>query len=172
MKFNPYQHNVSDVLAYAQDHPEEISEILLEEMVGRNRGTVMQTLIVDLGLRYKEAQTNDFETRIRTYAERNPGRSVETALYALDNLEVAGEPDPYRRAEWVLEQSDIMNLCNQGMKINAIKEVRARTGMGLKEAKEAVEDAVALHDRGYLTKAQRRQLEVEEQAAIASILGA
>ena len=120
---------------------------------------------------------DDFEERMREMARRYPRLTLTEAIRAMDgnsglNIFSQGPGALMERSEWVLEQRDIMDLCELRGKIHAIKEIRARSGMGLKEAKEAVEGALALRDAGHMTQAQRVQLERDEQEAIRSIIGA
>lgn len=114
----------------------------------------------------------DFETSIRKLAGYDPSMSLWRAIELIDTgTDVIMTTDSLEaRAEWVLGRQDILDLIPT-KKINAIKEVRAATNMGLKEAKEAVERAAELLKQGHLTPAQRFQLAQEEEAAIASILG-
>jgi ribosomal protein L7/L12 len=166
MIFDPSQHSTADVLQYCLDHPDEVTAVAMRELEHRKRGNLLASLISHLSAQ------SDFETRIRKLWIADPGQSLDQALRRIDgNTDVlATTASIQERAEWVLEQRDIVPLI-ENKKINAIKEVRAISGMGLKEAKEAVEYAAALQRRGYLSKAERRQLEIEEQEAIASILG-
>ena len=72
-------------------------------------------------------------------------------------------------ARWVLSQPQIMQHLPH-KKIQAIKECRALSSWGLKEAKEAVEGAMALQEKGYLSDEEAAQLERDAQEAIKSIL--
>jgi ribosomal protein L7/L12 len=75
---------------------------------------------------------------IKLYREHT-GAGLAEAKGAVEALE-QGEPLPKRpasgdsSAEW-----DVVALLEQGRKIEAIKLYRERTGVGLKQAKEAVE---------------------------------
>lgn len=68
---------------------------------------------------------------------------IEKKTLALESPEETGKPaseSPVDVAEWINRpvNKDIQGLVG-GFKISAIKEVRARTLIGLKEAKEGVE---------------------------------
>lgn len=116
---------------------------------------------------------DDFETKIRALAARSS--SSATLRWALEYIDggrhVLG-PDPLGMAEFAFEHAEIMRHCEDGKKINAIKLMRELTQIGLKEAKDAVEMAWAWKQDGRLTASQLADLEVEEQHAIESILGA
>ena len=118
----------------------------------------------------------NFEERMRNLARRSPGMPLADAIRILDanpDLDITSNTHAAwsERAEWVLEHADIMDLCDDKGKIHAIKEIRMRTHMGLKDAKEALEHALVLRASGHMTLAQRQQLEIDEQEAIRSIVG-
>lgn len=48
--FNPADHNVDDVLAHVRDHPDEAEAIVLAEVDGKNRSTLIEALAPDDGL--------------------------------------------------------------------------------------------------------------------------
>lgn len=50
-----------------------------------------------------------------------------------------GQPEPARGAPWEAWHAEARALTAAGKKINAIKLVREKTGLGLKEAKDLVE---------------------------------
>lgn len=111
-----------------------------------------------------------FETRIRELAARRPTVMLSEALRLLDSRAPLDSVSIQDRAEWVLTQEDIVDLLEH-KKIQAIKETRARTALGLREAKEAVELAWQLRQDGWMTPSEREKLAIEEAAAIRSILG-
>lgn len=110
-----------------------------------------------------------FEQAVRQLAQDRPAMTISAALAALDNGSISMTGATLReRAEWVLSQQDIVDLMVD-RKINAIKEIRARTHLGLKEAKDAVEYAADLQKQGWMSPAERAKLEEEAREAIASI---
>lgn len=112
-----------------------------------------------------------FEQALRALARTQPSISLVTALRMVTMNPEGHELETIQgQAAWILEHPDI-RLLLADKKIHAIKEVRAHLGIGLKEAKEAVELAVQMEKDGYLTKAERDALDKEAQAAMASILG-
>ena len=121
---------------------------------------------------YSDPAPQNFEAFARATAREHPLMSVERMLalydnkadFTLDSVESCGR--------WVLSRSDIVALIRTpGKKIQAIKETRAGTNIGLKEAKDAVEWAETQIRRGWLSPEEADQLRREEEAAIRSILG-
>ena len=115
----------------------------------------------------------NFEERIRALSKRQPSMAIAAAIEMIDiggrTLAIALEGvDVVGVAEWIMGEEDILVYIPE-KKINAIKEVRQRAGIGLKEAKDAVEYVMAHHDK--LAAAQLLKAEAAEQEAIASILG-
>lgn len=115
----------------------------------------------------------NFEETMRALADRTPHVAVSEAIKLVDEggpaLTISLDGVNVReRALWVLEQPDIVEAM-ESRKIVAIKEVRARTYLGLKEAKDAVVYACRLKEEGYLSLAEREQLARDEEAAIESI---
>jgi large subunit ribosomal protein L7/L12 len=94
------------------------------------------------------------EARIRSLLEQNEkisaiklfreqtGAGLKQARDAVDALE-RGEPLVVPAAPDRGSDQEILSLLEQGQKISAIKLYQERTGLGLKEAKEAV-DAMAV----------------------------
>lgn len=116
--------------------------------------------------------SRDFEVFARAYAHQNPTMTLERLIYLFDRdgpVALAGK-DRSEVGRWILTQPDIVHLMKD-KKINAIKEVRARTHIGLKEAKDGVEWAQAQVEAGWIPEEDRKKLEEEEQIAIQSILG-
>ena len=74
---------------------------------------------------------------------RDAGRlERERDIATLGAQEAAAELDHFKlnvRQVSPAQIEALLNACARGMKINAIKEVRALTGMGLKDAKDLVE---------------------------------
>lgn len=117
--------------------------------------------------------TDDFETMIRALAARAPHATLRWALAQVDGGQhVLRDGDPLALAEWAFANREVMQLCADQKKINAIKLMRQETQVGLKEAKDAVELAWQWRLDGRMTADEIKQLEAEEQQAIASILGA
>lgn len=114
----------------------------------------------------------NFEEKMRALAKRQPFIAVEEAIRLIDiggrQLAISLEgTDVVGVAEWIMDQDDILVYIPE-KKINAIKEVRQRAGIGLKEAKMAVEYLQAHHEE--LATAQLLRAEAAEKEAIASIL--
>lgn len=128
-----------------------------------NQGVVSQEQ-----LRLQQGMSPSFESQIRELARRNPGVTLAYAISLIDEGKAIFLDTIQDRAAWILEQPDIVMLLDD-KKINAIKEVRARTALGLKEAKDAVERAQVLKQSGWMSKAELERLEEEAQVAIASI---
>jgi ribosomal protein L7/L12 len=78
---------------------------------------------------------------IKLYRERT-GVGLKEAKDAVEALE-RGEPLPTREAVDSTMEAEIVRLLEGGKKIEAIKVYRERTGIGLKEAKDAVEAVTA-----------------------------
>lgn len=158
--FDVSGHTIDEVAAYAMDHISQVPQILLAEVNGKARKKLVSLLMMDLMVQIEEGRKAILKLdALREAADNNAFLSLRNALQ--------DGTDSHQRAEWVLEQTDIVDMFDR--KINAIKEVRARTHLGLKEAKEAVEDAIHLQRSGYMTKAERAKVELESAAAIASI---
>lgn len=77
---------------------------------------------------------------------------------------------PHDRGEWVLDQQVIMKFLPD-KKILAIKETRALTGMGLKEAKDAVEMAQWLAAQGHMSRTERETVDREAQEIVNQLTG-
>jgi len=60
----------------------------------------------------------------------------QTALFTADAIRVGNEPGPH---DWDKVTREEMAEAKAGRKISAIKLVRNRTGLGLRESKELVE---------------------------------
>lgn len=112
-----------------------------------------------------------FESTIRDLAVRYPSLPLAQAISIASASEdgIGPATNMHKTAEWILDQPDIVALL-ENKKITAIKEVRARTYQGLKEAKDAVEYAIQLKADGWLSKTQLEELERETEEAIASII--
>lgn len=74
---------------------------------------------------------------IKRYRELT-GAGLKEAKEAVEAME-AGETPPIERPDDGSWEAEVVSLLRQGQKIPAIKIYRERTGVGLKEAKEAVE---------------------------------
>lgn len=136
------------------------------EKLGSSAGAVSRSL-------YPGDASRNFEIFIRSAARNNPGLPLERALAQFDSQPISTSLHGKSMAEcgrWVLTQASILELMATGKKINAIKEVRATTGLGLKDAKEAVEWAQMQIDSGWVSEEEAKRLEEEEQMAIQSIL--
>lgn len=60
--------------------------------------------------------------------------------------------------DWgMLAEPEMQDFLTRGLKINAIKRYRERTGVGLKEAKDAIEYALAHPDEAALKKLRRAE---------------
>lgn len=84
---------------------------------------------------------------IKVFRERT-GVGLAEAKAAVEALE-RGQPisiEPSRVPQGTSQEADLLDLLRQGQKIAAIKLYRERTGVGLREAKEAVERLAAQHD--------------------------
>jgi len=84
---------------------------------------------------------------IKRYREET-GVGLAEAKQAVEALE-RDEPPPTGEPADSSSEAEIVALLQQGRKIKAIKLYRERTGVGLKEAKDAVEAIGA--DRGIVT---------------------
>lgn len=73
---------------------------------------------------------------IKLYCERT-GASLAEAKNAVEAME-GGRPEPASDLPADLEQ-EVAQLLEQGQKLRAVKTYREQTGVGLHEAKEAVE---------------------------------
>jgi hypothetical protein len=121
---------------------------------------------------------SEFEGFIWDAYAKNPDMSLSEALasyrtsyrtrsaYMLHGASIA------ERGTWVLDNKMIVDLIRDNKKINAIKETRALTSLGLKEAKEAVEWAADRLDQGWVPTWEREQLEAECKEVIDSIMQA
>lgn len=89
---------------------------------------------------------------IETLAHSNPGMTMAAAAPAIFEIEKKAAkleldrgtlplPDtlPTTVAAYINTQADIIDLINLTKKLDAIKEVRRRTSIGLKEAKDGVD---------------------------------
>ena len=74
---------------------------------------------------------------IKLYRERT-GVGLKEAKDAVEAMEAGREPPPVETMN-LAGEVEMAALVRQGRKIDAIKLYRERTGMGLKEAKDAVE---------------------------------
>ena len=73
-------------------------------------------------------------------------------------------------AHWILDSPKILELMEHS-KINAIKEVRSLTFMGLKEAKDVVEYTQRLIDQGVVGKLEAERLDKDVRQVIKSLTG-
>src|SRR5262245_51612226 len=71
------------------------------------------------------------------------GASLAEAKSHVDALEAGGSTAPQELRAF---KRQLLELLKQGQKIQAIKLYREKTGKGLKESKDAVEDLAAQHD--------------------------
>lgn len=167
---DPGEYTIDQVRTYCVNRPGEVALVLGRELAGKNRKGLVEAMITDLHLQSLDGIDAAKKLMdLKMVAETRPHVTIQTAMYGIERGSFVAETlTLVERAEWVLEQDDIVALMVD-RKINAIKEVRARTNLGLKEAKEAVEQAVELQKRGHMTRAERRQVELESAAAIASI---
>lgn len=125
-----------------------------------------------LAARYPSAK---FEALLRMLAEREPTLPIKVALDRLDAQAMCESPGQsmlhatmQERAEFAAEDRTIRDFLVAGQMINAIKELRAATELGLKESKDACELARQLIKEGWMSRAE---LAIAEKEAIASILG-
>lgn len=123
-----------------------------------------------------------FRDRMHQLIELKPWVTLRDALREIEHWEDPDLVDARRglmiadetldqQAIFALETPAIRDFIDEDKKINAIKEMRAYTGLGLKDAKEAVEYAVEMLRRGYLSQDERKKLDDEVKAATESILG-
>ncbi len=97
---------------------------------------------LDVSLDSLAIQLNELELdhwtieQIIPRTELNMTVLVSQSATSFDVREAIEAAKQAAQAAWIVEARD---LCNRGKKINAIKVVRAATGMGLKEAKQYVE---------------------------------
>lgn len=112
--------------------------------------------------RWGELMDADFEAEVRTLLadgrkieaikryRDHTGAGLKEAKDAVEMLERDGELRVPERREATNAEGEIVSLLEQGRKIEAIKLYRERTGISLKEAKEAVEEIG--RQRGIATK--------------------
>ena len=118
---------------------------------------------------------SDFEIRIRQVLQVEPNASLARAIAVVDGTSRDDDRAGWARtprdyAEWILDRPALMDVAHHS-RINAIKEVRQLTGLGLREARDAVEMAIKLQREGWMSAAEQMVLEQEAQAAIRSIIG-
>ena len=134
---------------------------------------------------------DDFEIRIRRLAETDPNAPLASAISYLDKGVWPVQSIGARSlSQTVPTSSDIECLARFALvdpsiniilttkesygktkgKIKAIKELRARANVGLKEAKDAIEIAEKMLEDGWVPPEQQEVLRKEEEAAIQSIL--
>lgn len=130
---------------------------------------------------------DDFEIRIRRLAESDPNAPLASAISYLDKGVWPVQSIGARSlSQTVPTSSDIECLARFALvdpsiniilttkesygKIKAIKELRARANVGLKEAKDAIEIAEKMLEDGWVPPEQQEVLRKEEEAAIQSIL--
>jgi hypothetical protein len=128
----------------------------------------LEQRIKELSERAEGLSDASFQARFNDLANRYPAMPLRRAYELLNGLTDEELDDTEKVAKWILEQPELVALL-ENKKINAIKETRARTYLGLKQAKEAVEMAADLKRHGWMSEAEKKQLEEETRAAIESI---
>ena len=130
---------------------------------------------------------DDFEIRIRRLAESDPNAPLASAISYLDKgvwpvqsigarslgqtVPTSSDIECLARFALVDPSINIILTAKESYgKIKAIKELRARANVGLKEAKDAIERAEKMLEDGWVPPEQQEVLRKEEEAAIQSIL--
>ena len=115
----------------------------------------------------------NFEQQIRALASRQPAMTLAAALWQLDRVDMPNHAPPpgsstTTNAAFAWQQPSVLAFLPD-QKIYAIKELRSIGGMGLKEAKEAIDLVQEWQRQGILTPAEEKLVETEAAEAIESI---